>query len=58
MIRKVTGPGALHLLLNGENESPEERGKRRVQTAFQSIFDTELEKVGLTMDDVNRLNAE
>lgn len=58
MIRKVSGPDALHLLFNGEKEIPEERGKRRVHTAFQSIFDTELEKVGLTMEDVNRLNKE
>ena len=57
MIRKVDAVTAYNNIFNDEKEDniPKNKGYKRVHDSFQSIFDEELGKVGLTMEDVHRI---
>ena len=57
MIRKVDAATAFNNIFSDEKEDeiPKNKGYKRVHDSFQSIFDEELGKVGLTMEDVHRI---
>lgn len=57
MIRKVDTVTAMHNIFSDEKEEniPKNKGYKCVHDSFQSIFDGELGKVGLTMEDVHRI---
>lgn len=58
MIRKVDAVTAFNNIFSDEKEEdniPKNKGYKRVHDSFQSIFDEELGKVGLTMEDVHRI---
>lgn len=57
MIRKVDAVAAFNNIFSDEKEDniPKNKGYKRVHDSFQSIFDEELGKVGLTMEDVHRI---
>lgn len=57
MIRKVDAVTAFNNIFSDEKEDniTKNKGYKRVHDSFQSIFDEELGKVGLTMEDVHRI---
>ena len=57
MIRKVDAVTAFNNIFSDKKEDniPKNKGYKRVHDSFQSIFDEELGKVGLTMEDVHRI---
>lgn len=57
MIRKVDAVTAFNNIFSDEKEdnTPKNKGYQCVHDSFQSIFDEELGKVGLTMEDVHRI---
>lgn len=59
MIRKIEPAAALKMLLSDDNvqEVQEKEEYKRVHDSFQSIFDVELGNLGLTMEDVRRLQS-
>ena len=57
MIRKVDAVTAFNNIFSDEKEDniTKNKGYKCVHDSFQSIFDEELGKVGLTMEDVHRI---
>lgn len=57
MIRKVDAVTAFNNIFSDEKKDniPKNKGYKCVHDSFQSIFDEELGKVGLTMEDVHRI---